>query len=288
MEIHPNMADLIEEVSASNISSIAGVVARIVAVINNPEATAQELVEIIMTDPPLAANVLRLVNSAAFAPLRRISDIQQAVIFIGFETLKEIALNQKVAEIFRKPVSIEGYSRTALWKHSVALAIFAKMIYRREFVERGENAYAAGLLHDLGIIVHDQFRNARFNAALQTARTRHMPLWEAEHLEFGYDHAQLAAALAAAWRLPDTLRFGIAGHHEPHCAPPAFSRMADALYLANYCCQQAGIGFCDAPYENDLQVEACRQRLTIEADAVELIMQDVQHTIEEMTHKGLL
>ncbi len=288
MENTNDLNNLIDEANHSQISTIASVVTRIIAVTNDPEATAKELVDIIMTDPPLAANVLRLVNSAHFAPRRKIADIQQAVIFIGFDALKELALNQKVCEIFQKAVNIEGYTRQALWRHSVAVAQFAKMIYRREFVDRGANVYAVGLLHDLGIIVEDQFRNTAFTEAMRVANKEDLPLWQAEERILEYNHSLVGARLLGGWSLPEEITYGIEYHHKPDMAPDGYQRLAASLFVANYCCQTATIGYCDAPLENEELYDQCIEQLAIEPDAIELIMTDVQSLIQEMIEQGLL
>jgi len=282
------IADLIDRVNGSNISTIGSVVARIVAVINNPDATAKELVEIILTDPPLAANVLRLVNSAYCAPRNKIADIQQAVIFIGFEALKELALNQKVCEIFRRGFKINGYSRARLWKHSVAVALFSKMIYRREFVQRGENAYAVGLLHDLGIIIEDQFQNEALIQAIETASSGAIPLVQAEQEMLGYNHAQIGMVLAENWHLPDEIALGIGYHHNPGQAPEAVMQLAHVLHIANSCCQKSNIGYCDAPQLDEEQLGRCMQALNLEPHALDLIMQEVHQKLTDMEAEGIL
>ena len=288
MENTNDLNSLIRQVDQSKISTIASVVTRIIAVTNDPEATAKELVDIILTDPPLAANVLRLVNSAHFAPRRKIADIQQAVIFIGFDALKELALNQKVCEIFQKAINIKGYTRQALWRHSVAVAQFVKMIYRREFVESGSNVYIIGLLHDLGIIVEDQFRNTAFTEALRVVNKEDLPLWQAEQRILGYDHSQIGARLLNGWNLPDEIILGIEYHHAPDKAPDAYHRLAASLFVANHCCQTATIGYCDSPQENEILYNQCIEQLGIEPDAIELITTDVQTLIHEMIEQGVL
>ncbi len=288
MENTQDLNRLIGQVNKSNISTIAGMVARIIAVINDPESTAKELVDIILTDPPLAANVLRLVNSAHYSPRRKIADIQQAVIFIGFDALKELALNQKVCEIFRKVVKIEGYSRQSLWVHSVAVAQFAKMIYRREFAMRGENAYAVGLLHDLGIIIEDQFRNDELVTALGMVKDEDLPLWQAEQRVLGYDHSRIGSAVSRDWNLPDEIIDGIACHHQPLEAPSASQVMATSLFIANYGCQQAEIGYCDAPLDNEDIYHQCIENMGIERHAIDLIQNDVHSLITTMVAEGLL
>ena len=283
-----NLRKLIDQVNGSSISSIGSVVTRIIAVINDPDATAKELVEIILTDPPLAANVLRLVNSAYCAPKNKIADIQQAVIFIGFEALKELALNQKVCEIFKRGITINGYSRERLWKHSVAVALFCKMVYRKEFAQRGETAYALGLLHDLGIIIIDQFRNDTLIEALQTAAQRGLPLNNAEQETSGYDHAHIGMALAENWHLPDEIVFGIGYHHDPMESQNGDDNLSKVLHIANYCCQKRDIGYCDAPLQDEALFTQCCQQLKIEPHAIDLIMGEVQQKISDMESEGLL
>jgi len=162
------ISKIIELVDKSEISSIQSVVSGIIDVINDPESSAKDLKDIIEIDPPLTARVLKVANSAYYCSLRKISEIQHAVIWIGFDVFKKIALSQKICEMFDRNEIIRGYSGNSLWKHSVAVAILGKMIYRREFGESGENVYTAGLLHD--IVVENQFLENDFKEVLNKAK----------------------------------------------------------------------------------------------------------------------
>ena len=144
---------IVEMVNKSEISSIQNIVSGVTKIINDPKSSAKDLKEIIQIDPPLTGKLLKLANSVYYSPRTKISEIQQAIIWVGYDALKELALSQKVCEIFAGNSTIEGYSKTLLWKHSVAVSLLGKMIYRKEFREKGENIYVAGLLHDIGIIV---------------------------------------------------------------------------------------------------------------------------------------
>lgn len=282
------IAPIIEAVNRSDLSSIRSVVVKLLSIINDPASTAKELVDVIQTDPPLAAKVLKLVNSAHCAPRSKIDDLQQAVIFIGFETLKELALNQKVCEIFQKKIEIHNYSRKALWKHSIAVALCAKQIYRKEFGEKGENAYAAGLLHDIGVIVEDQFCNDAFLEALEAASQRDIPLWAAEKHILGFDHAEIGMALLTDWRLPKELTTAIGYHHIPHDAPIDFYPLTATTCVANLCCQQESIGFCDTPAVDDALSDSCMKSLNIKKHAIELIMDEVKETLSSMEAQGII
>ena len=154
---HERLNQIVRLVNESDISSIKNVVSGIIKIINNPNSTVSDLKHLIEIDAPLSSKVLKIANSAFYYRGRRVSDIKQAIIWIGYDSIKELALSQKVCNIFKKNPSVNGYSRAALWKHCIAVALFSKLVFRREFGERGDNIYAAGLLHDIGIIAEDQF-----------------------------------------------------------------------------------------------------------------------------------
>lgn len=193
-----------------------------------------------------------------------------------------------MCEIFQKVVNIRGYTRQALWRHSVAVAQFAKMVYRREFAERGENIYAVGLLHDLGIIIEDQFRNHSLVEALHLVKNESQSLWKAEQCVLGYDHSKIGSEISKNWHLPDTIVHGIEFHHSPDKAPAISSRIAATLFVANCCCQQTEIGYCDAPLEDEAMYGQCIDILDIEPHAIDFIMTDVKTLIAEMVEQGLL
>ena len=185
------------------------------SVINNPKSSATDLKNIIEKDPHLSARLLKLTNSAYYGFRRKISNVHEAIVCIGFNTVKELALNQKVCELFQHDINIEGYSRTLLWEHSVAVALCNKSIYMKEFQESGENIYTAGLLHNIGIIVEDQFLQERFRAILVQSRKEECNLLSAEKNIFGFDHTDIGRALADNWGFPEGLVIAIGNHHEP-------------------------------------------------------------------------
>ena len=128
---------LITMVNISDISSIKEVITQLISVINDPKTGAKDLKDIIEKDPSLSARLLRVANSAYYGFRRRISNVQEAIVGIGFIAVKELALNQKVCELFQKDFYFQEYSRAALWEHSVAVALCNKSTYMKEFRELG-------------------------------------------------------------------------------------------------------------------------------------------------------
>ncbi len=280
---------LVEMTDDSEISSIKKIVTDIIAIINNPRSTVQDLKEIIEIDPPLSAKVLKTANSAYYASQRKIGDIEQAVIWIGFDELKEIALSQKVCEIFAKEELVDGYSRILLWKHSVAVAILAKMIYRRELRKRGDDIYAAGLLHDIGMIAEDQFLHDDFKNSLNKFTEGKMSLADAEFDVFGYNHADVGRALTDHWNLPREMVTAIGYHHDTFSVPRKFPVMALTLYISDYLCQMSGIGYCGFSHKIDETIfQRCLNALGLEQYAFKMIAEDLKKEISRMESRGLL
>ncbi len=277
---------IIELVDESEISSIKNVVSTIIQYINDPKTTTKNLKEIIEVDPPLAARVLRLANSAYYSSRNKVSEIMQAIIWVGFEAIKELALNQKVSEIFNKNESIEGYSRNSLWKHCLAVALLGKMIYRREFGERGENIYAAGLMHDIGIIVEDQFYQEKFTLVMKKSKNEKKNVAKAEYGVFGFDHTDVGGAIIDSWKIPQELCVAIGNHHNPDRVDQEFSRITSTLYIADSFCQEKGIGFGDSTFADNGVFNGCLRKLGLEYHALDLIVEEVEKEILKMEDEG--
>ena len=285
-EKHELLYNIIELINESDISSIKNVVSGLVKIINDPKSTAKDLKELIQIDPPLTAKILRLANSAFYSPRNKIGEIHQAIVWVGYDAIKQLALSQKVCEVFKKDTSFEGYSRKSLWKHSLAVALFAKMIYRKEFGESGENVYAAGLLHDIGIIAEDQFYQDQFNIALNKSKNEKKNLIRAEHEVFGFEHTEVGKAIIENWQIPQEIGVAIGSHHNPDKSSQDFSKIARTLYVADYFCQEKDIGYGDAPFEDNAVFVECLRKLGVEHHALELIMEEVDQEIVKMEEQG--
>lgn len=279
---------IIRFIDESDLASIKSVVSGIIEIINDPNSSAKDLKGLIQIDPPLTAKVLKLANSAYYSPRIRISEIDNAIIWIGFDALKELALRQKVCEIFDSESSVHGYSRNSLWKHSIAVAMLAKMIYRREFGERGENVYAAGLLHDIGIIAEDQFFQDDFRHILRDSESNKVNLRSAEEDHLGYTHADIGRAIAGHWNFPRELVMTIGCHHDPGSVTYEFAKMASALYVSDYLCQERGIGYRDEPYPDETVFQKCLKTLGVRLQALDMIVNDMASELSVMEDQGIL
>lgn len=274
--------EIIEMVNNSEISSIKHTIIRIINAINDPDSSAKDLRNIIETDPPLSSKLLKLANSALYGYPKTINEIQEAIVCIGFDTVRELALSQKVCELFKKDVDINGYSRKSLWKHSVAVALCGKLIFRREFKERGENIYAVGLLHDIGIIILDQFLHEIFVDILEISRSQDNNLFNVESAALNYNHTDIGKALAEDWDFPDEMVNAIAYHHEPDYAGDEYVKISSVIFIADCIVQKCNIGFCETPNGDNPLFQRCLTKLNIKDKAIELITKELREEISKM------
>jgi putative nucleotidyltransferase with HDIG domain len=285
-EEEKSLQKIVAMVKNSEISSIKNVVSGILKIINDPRSTAKELKELIEIDPPLSAQVLKVANSAYYSPPSRLGEILKAILWVGYDAIKELVMHQKVCSLFSSGVAIENYSRSALWKHSVAVAVMGKMIYRREFGETGENMYAAGLLHDIGLIVEDQLCNESFTKTLRKSVEEKTDFIVSEPLVFGFTHAELGKAVIKSWDMPEELAEAIGQHHNPSKGS-RFSRISCTLYLSDAVCQERSVGYMDNPTCNLALFNRCMKEIGVERRALDLISNDVDAQIKKLEDQGL-
>ncbi|MFA6497802.1 MAG: HDOD domain-containing protein [Desulfurivibrionaceae bacterium] len=283
-----SLAGLLELVETSPLVSIKGTVSKILALISDPAASSSDLIQLIELDPPLAAKILRVANSSYYATSKTISDIHQALIWIGFDTLKEIILTQKMSELYRGGTPVCGYSRLQLWRHSLAVALLAKTIYRREFGEKGNNAYAAGLMHDIGVIVEDQLLHQEFLQLVQSLEEAHLALTDGETAIFGYDHCLVGRTLAENWNFPAELTEGIGFHHNPEGAREEHRLFVKAIFISDYLMFEQGYGYVAMPLPDREILLQYVKDLGLQWYALRAIVEVVREDLEKIEQKGLI
>lgn len=282
-----DMKALIDQVDQSEISSTRVALTRILLVINNPHSSAFDLKNLIERDPPLTIRVLKRANSAFYGFKRAMVEILEAIVCIGFESVKELVLNQSVCDLFQNDEVVHGYSRASLWVHCVAVALCGKLIYRREYQLCGEQIYTAGLLHDIGIIIEDQFLRPQFLEILADfEKSPEKGLYACERSRLGFTHAEIGAALAQSWSFPEPLCRTIGTESIVTVWDEPDARMTATLCVARWACQCRKIGFIETPQADRRQVRDGLQRLNITERGLDFIMDTVEKQIGQMRDEG--
>jgi HD-like signal output (HDOD) protein len=187
---------------------------RVIELTSDINANPKELVEVIEHDPVLLLKLLRMVNSPYFGLSQKITSVNHAVLYIGINTVKNLALS--AAAIGALPKTNEaGFDLNAFLTHSLATGTISRLFAKKMKVAEKDtfDYFLSGLLHDFGKIVFAHFMPQEFKKALLLAGEKKMPLYEAENEIFRIDHAQVGSLLGEKWQLPPNLIESLKGHH---------------------------------------------------------------------------
>lgn len=205
--------------------------------IKNPNTSAADIHKVIMKDQALSSRILKLVNSAFYGFSERISSISHAIVILGFNTVKNVALTASVLNMFggSDGKDSEVFDRKGFWVHSLAVAGTARLIASRVRLPSAEDIFVAGLMHDIGKLVLDQFVHDKFVEVLKVVKDKNIHIKDAENQVLdGVNHSQVGAWLATRWKLPSALVQIIGFHHRPALSdqflkPVACVHLADIL-----------------------------------------------------------
>jgi len=212
--------------------SLPEFIARLLAAVEEPAVSGERVAEIVSEDQAMTAAVLKLVNSPYYGLSRRIGSIQHAVLLLGFRTVRNLALSAVLVKSFGRTSNDRRFQPAALWRHAVASAAGARLLALRLGADEAEEAFLAGLVHDMGIVIIDQYLHEEFRAVLDLVSTRRVTLREAEREVLGRDHAFIGALLARRWNFPGAVVEAIGCHHAPWRAKRD-PRLAAIVHLAN-------------------------------------------------------
>jgi len=198
----------------------------------NPRTSPKEVAHVISNDPSLTSKVLRVVNSSFYGFPNRITTVTHAIVILGFNTIKSIVLSSTIFDVFRRNVKPGDFDRTQFWKHSIGCGCAAKAIGRRLNYPMLEELFIAGLLHDVGKIVMDQYMPEKFVEVLNVVHTRDCLIAEAEMEVLGATHADVGAWLFEKWNLSKGLIETTRCHHNPALAGEN-TKLAEIIHLAD-------------------------------------------------------
>mgnify|MGYP000215212044 CR=1 FL=1 len=214
---------------------------RLVGVLHDPDSTLDEIVETVRYDQTITTQLLRLVNSSYFALPQRVASIEDAVRLLGSSRVLQLVMAAYSRALMSPPQAGYGLRPGALWQHSVAAAIGTQCLCRSLQLEGDGALFTAGLLHDIGKIVLNEFVSQEYATIALRVAHGHVTFCEAEAEVLGFTHAEVGALLAERWRLPAPIVRAIRHHHDPKAAPET-ETIIDLVHLADAVCVLMGVG----------------------------------------------
>ncbi len=236
----PEAAALAAAERIDEVSTLPHVAVRVMETANDERSGASELKAVLEADASLSARVLRAVNSSAYALRTKVTNLQTAIAYLGFKQVRNLAITASVSDIFKREDAIGEYRRHALWKHLVAVGICARLIALRRRLAEFEDAFLAGLLHDLGIILIDQHLHAPFRDVIKAVQPG-IPLCDTERSVLGFDHTLLGEHIAEKWRFPPAVTASVRHHHGSHAYKGPHIMIVRCVEVANLICTMKAI-----------------------------------------------
>lgn len=232
----------------SHIATLPEITLRIVELVENPSSTAQDLHMVISTDPALSSRILKVVNSSFYGMPGQIGSINRAIVLLGLNAVKNIAISASLSKLFKGGQLCPAFAAKDLWRHSVATAAVAKVIADTLKIGLPDEAFLAGLMHDIGIMV--ELQNDR-NKLIETVNSLGVQkdgsptsdMLESEQRIFGATHQDFGKALCEKWKFPKSLANVAGSHHAPMSMPEDSRTLPALVYIADRLAAEAEQGF---------------------------------------------
>lgn len=258
--------------------TLPGVIAKLSAMAEQSTVSVDEMARVVMTDQVLSAKVLRLVNSAFYGSYGRVSTVAAALLRLGVNVVKSLAISSSIFEIMEKNI-------VGLWEHSMGVAVTASVLAGRLKMKDPDEISTAALLHDIGKVIIKIKLEDDYDRLTALIEEKDLLMVEAERELLDTDHAEIGAWLAQTWHLPQNLVEPIAWHHNverstAHQAKTAVVHVADVLTRA------AAFGFAGDSLVPRIQ-QAAWTRLGLTESTLESVMDEVEERLVDAKNLSL-
>lgn len=235
--------------------SLSITVSKILEVTRNPQVTAKDLNKVISLDPVLVGKVLKLVNSAYYGLSNKVTSLVTAIIMLGINTIKNLALSTAVLGNMRKGSSFKTLNVDGFWRHSIGVGATSKLIATKIGIpaNRTEEYFIGGLLHDIGKIPLNVIFEEEYLRAIQQADMHKTQLIDMEKELIGITHCEVGKLIGEKWRLTDETYECILYHHDPNMASEKNFKLVSSVYIANIYCNLNEVGFSGNRYTKKIE-----------------------------------
>lgn len=239
----------------STIATLPEVTSKIIATVEDPKSTASKLHQIVSHDPALVTRILKVVNSSFYGLPGQIGSVERAIVLLGLNAIKNIAVAASIGQLFRGGKLCEGFAAKDLWTHCIAVGVTARELAKQMRFPIADEAFLAGMIHDVGILLQLQTSPEQLNEVCEKAKKSDSEFCELERQIIGIDHQQLGAALAEQWKFPHSCQLVAGHHHHPQGLSDQNRMLVNLVHVADVICCHSKHGF---------NLTACRTNLTPE------------------------
>jgi putative nucleotidyltransferase with HDIG domain len=206
----------------------------------NPDSTTDELKQVIATDVALTAQILKIANSAMFGMMREVRTLTQAIMTLGFSTIKSVVIASSAKNLYSRGNT--GLQERLMWEHALITALAGRAYGREIRFPRAEECFLGGLLHDIGKSVLGLKFPDRYGVLIRNTYNEGLDLMEQELDTFGFDHTMVGEALLHSWNIAPSLEHAVRWHHDPLHAPEEDRVLAALVAFGNRLAHEQKIG----------------------------------------------
>ena len=257
--------------AAGDLPTIPIVATKVMQLMEDENATADDLARVVASDPAVAARVLKISNSSFYGCQRQIQTLPHAIMMLGFVTLKSVVVAASVKQVYHP----FGLTEKLLWEHSFGAGLAARIIASDTRLVNAEEAFLGGLFHDLGKIIMNFLDKEKFQEVMQRCYNDGIDFEQAERTLFPYTHEEVGALVIKKWNFPDHLMKAVMAHHTLALAEdedPYLVRLTCVVSLANIFCHRYGIGTIAGEEEVDVAATLPATTLGLTAEKVDELL----------------
>jgi putative nucleotidyltransferase with HDIG domain len=227
--------------SVDMIPAFPAAIQKVAELLGDEDYSVADVVNVIKHDQAIAANILKISNSAYFSARQKIKTIHDAVVYLGQKQLVRAVQTAGISKIYQK--GGKGYSSQAsdFWEHSVAVALMSQILCRKIQGREDPILYTAALLHDVGKVIMGEYVHEYFQKIIDCVAEKNCSFLEAEEEFIGINHANLGGRIAEHWNFPSEIRDAIAYHHRPDLLEEEGNTRASLVYLSDQACLMMGL-----------------------------------------------
>lgn len=265
---------------ARSLPVLPQVATKLLEVVKDTSVQAKDVGKIIESDQSLAAQMLKQVNSPFYGFSGRISNLQHAVVIMGFKAVKNIALGFSITKMSRRGAN-SVLNTEKFWEHSLGVGVGARSIGKEIGYHCPEELLAAGLLHDIGKMILSDNLPGGYKKVLEEAEESGEEIYETEMRLLGNSHAEVGMWFAVKNRFPHVLRACVKYHHTPFDqSSEEFSQAVKAIYLADQLCKLQGIGWAGDSICSEKWEVLCGE-IGLTAEVREKVVEGLKAEVEE-------
>lgn len=218
----------------TNLATLPEVAIKVLRLARDPNVTMSNLAEVISTAPELSARILRIVNSAFYGFPGEIRSIERATTLMGLESVRNVTIAASLMRVFQGRPLGRSFAPKDIWTHSLAVAASTRVIAMTNRARAADEAFLAGLLHDIGLMVELQVHRLKLATLLTLIEGGdERRILDLEDATFGATHQEFGASLLQSWGLPETFAIVAGCHHDPFSAPAAERMLPMMVHAAD-------------------------------------------------------